>query len=249
MKFLTIFIFAAFSLSSFAGNLKVFSMNLHCGLGNWQSRLDLVVNEILKVNPDVIGLQEVCFNDEMNMTSTIVQKLKDGGYDVNFKLTTETHQSFIKYQEELLIISKHVVTNTLDESLPGIKFFENRIIAVEINNIWFINTHLHFALPQIRTRQYRKIARLFSEKSAMLMGDLNSNSNDGESSVMKKNNWKDYYNGPTFPAHKPNKTFDGFWTTSSLTSQIEKSEMKRVFVGEVNPPSDHLGIMIEMDLK
>lgn len=249
MKFLVITIFGLLSFSAFAGNLKVFSMNLHCGLGDWQARMETVVQEILEIDPDVIGLQEVCFNDDMNMTKTIIQKLEDGGYDVNFKLTTETHQSFIKYQEELLIISKHVVTNSLDESLPGIKFFENRILAIEINNIWFINTHLHFAFPQVRTRQYRKISRLFKDKNALLMGDLNSNSSDEESNLMKKDNWKDYYNGPTFPSHKPDKTFDGFWTTATLTSQIQKYEMKRLFLDEVNPPSDHLGILLEMDLK
>lgn len=224
-------------------------MNLHCGLGDWEARMDDVVNEILKHNPDVIGLQEVCYNKDMNMTADILQKLNQGGYEVKFSRTTDTHKSFLKYQEELLVITRHEVSATIDEDLPSLKFFENRLLAIEIDGTWFVNTHLHFALPQIRTQQYKKISKLFSDKSALLMGDLNSNSGNGESKILKTNNWKDYFNGPTYPSHKPSKTFDGFWTSSLFTKNILKFDMTRLFVDAVNPPSDHLGVMLELELK
>lgn len=248
MKFLVISFLFFVTTIAFAGKAKVFSMNLHCGLGDWQNRMDTVTEEIIRLDPDVIGLQEVCYNKKMNMTDYIVAKLIDGGYPVKFWKTTDTHQSFLKYQEQLLIITKHEVSSDIIESLPSMKFFENGFIAIKIENTWFINTHLHFALPQIRSKQYARISDVFSSKKAILMGDLNSNPLDKESLVMKKNKWSSFYNGPTYPSHKPEKTFDGFWTSNSLSSQIRQSDMRILFAGLDDQPSDHLGIWLEMEL-
>ncbi|MFL5786318.1 MAG: hypothetical protein ACJ76H_16995, partial [Bacteriovoracaceae bacterium] len=99
-------------LSPIASAFSIFSMNLHCGLGDWKSRVDIVVAEILKESHDVIGLQEVCYNNTMNMGTYIHEQLTKGGYPVKAMETQNTHRSFFKYQEQLLLISRHEATET-----------------------------------------------------------------------------------------------------------------------------------------
>lgn len=239
-------IFLSFSLH--AKTLKIFSMNLHCGLGDWQSRLNTVIAEIIKKDPDVIGLQEVCYNNEMNMTSFIVHELKRFKYPVKFVKTTDTHQSFLKFQEQLLIISKKKVSSVVDMELPSVKFFENRLLGIEVGGVWAVTTHLHFALPQIRESQYHKISDYFSDKKVVLFGDLNSNPANGEASILHQENWKHYFPGPSYPSENPTKTFDGFWTSDSLSKKIKSSESVLIFKNHPYPPSDHLGVFMKIQI-
>ena len=92
--------------ASFASQMRIFSMNVHCGVDDWRARMDIIVAEILRLNPDVIGLQEVCYNAEMNMAGYIRDELTKGGYKVQSFETLDTHRSFIKFQEQLLLISR-----------------------------------------------------------------------------------------------------------------------------------------------
>lgn len=247
MRFTLIFMLF-FSLTAQAKSLKVFSMNLHCGLGDWKSRMDTVIAEIVKTDPDIIGLQEVCYNDEMNMTSYIVEQLKKQKYPIKYFKTTDTHQSFIKYQEQLLIISKKKVTATLDSSLPSMKFFENRLLGIQVGDLWVVTTHLHFALPIIRDAQYKKTAKMFSDKPAIIFGDMNSNPSNSETEIFHKDQWSHYFPGPSYPSENPTKTFDGFWTSKSFSQKIKSAKAIILMPGLPNPPSDHLGVFINIKL-
>lgn len=235
---------------SFASHeLKIFSMNMHCGLGDWKSRSDLVIQEIISSQPDVIGLQEICFNSEMNMTEYFLQRLEALGYQIKSWKTLKTHKSFLKFQEELLIISKHEATSSDGRLIPGVKFFENGYAALEINGVWFVTTHLHFALPQIRSAQYKTLSSLFSEKNAVIFGDMNSNPTNRETGIFHEENWTPFYAGPTYPSDKPTKTFDGFWITKSFAQYIKSHEIRRLFVDAQTQPSDHLGIDLSLILE
>jgi endonuclease/exonuclease/phosphatase family metal-dependent hydrolase len=244
MKYLVILVSILFL--NLASATTFFSMNLHCGLGDWKSRVDIVVKEVLLRDPDIIGFQEVCYNSDIDMTKYIIKSLKAGGYPVTFSKTAETHRTFIKYREQLLIITKRYVTNTKESWLPSMKFFENKYLAIEVDGFWAITSHLHFALPQIREKQFELIAKRFSDKPVILFGDLNSNPSDAETNVMKKN-WVSYYGGPTYPSANPDKTFDGFWATKVFADSVSSSTFEILFKNEVNAPSDHLGIWLEVD--
>lgn len=244
MKYLVMM--AAILISNAACATTFFSMNLHCALGDWKSRVDIVLKEILIRDPDIIGFQEVCHNAEIDMAKYIVESLKAGGYPLKFSKTAETHRTFIKYHEQLLIITKLDVKNVEESWLPSMKFFENKYLAIEVDGFWAITSHLHFALPQIREKQFNVVAKKFSDKSAIIFGDMNSNPKDSETSIMKKNGWVSYFGGPTYPSEKPSKTFDGFWSTSKFHRSVESFEFEILFKDEVNPPSDHLGIWLEV---
>jgi endonuclease/exonuclease/phosphatase family metal-dependent hydrolase len=148
-------------LSPVASAFSIFSMNLHCGLGDWKSRVDIVVAEIVKEAPDVIGLQEVCYNRDMNMGAYIHQQLTKAGYPVKAMETQDTHRSFLKYQEQLLLMSRHEATETKKGNLPSVPLLRNGYVTMKIGSRWFLTTHLHFALPMVRERQFAAIQEAF----------------------------------------------------------------------------------------
>lgn len=231
---------------AFSSSMKVFSMNLHCGLGDWKARMDLVVSEILKVNPDVIGLQEVCYNDEMNVATYIREKLQQGGYGARGFETIDTHRSFLKYQEQLLLITRHEVSETKKGYLPSAPTLRNGYVSFRIGEQWFLTTHLHFALSSIRKSQYAAITKLFADKGTIIFGDLNSNPADSETDVMKKSGWTSAFDGPTFPSDNPGKTFDGFWMSPRFYQDVLATTFELHFLNAPVQPSDHLGISLDL---
>lgn len=245
MKYLVLGSMFFLMLPAFAGT-SIFSMNLHCALGDWKTRTDTVVTEIIKRNPEIIGLQEVCYNSEVDMAKYIVEELKRRRYPVVFAQTADTHRTFVKFHEQLLIISRITVTRHEESWLPSMKFFENKYLAIDTGKFWAVTTHLHFALPQIRERQFRMISKRFTDKKAVVFGDLNSNPENGETSVLHTGLWTAFYGEPTYPASNPTKTFDGFWVTKSFAESMRTSFFEVLFK-EVKPePSDHLGIWLEV---
>ncbi len=245
MKFLILFLIV-FPVSSFAGGMKIFSMNLHCGLDDWKSRMDIVVAEILKSNPDVIGLQEVCYNRDMNMATYIRSELVKGGYPVESLETFDTHTSFVKYQEQLLIISRHKSVEKDAGALPSPSVLKNGYLAIRIGEQWFLTTHLHFAIAMIRKSQYEFIHKKFGGKKAIMFGDLNSNPDDRETDVLRHTAWMSFFDGATYPSDAPEKTFDGFWMTESFYAQVMATTIERIFLNARVHPSDHLGIELTL---
>lgn len=249
MKILIFFLLSALAGQIQAASLEIFSMNLHCALGDWKERVDIVVEEIIHRNPDIIGLQEVCKNKNADMTGYILSELSRSNYPVKSWKTIETHRSFISYQEELLIISKHEATESTEGSIPSVKFFENKFVGLKVNGIWFVTTHLHFALPSVRRAQYRTLDNKFSDKETFLFGDMNSHPGNSETSPFHSSNWSHYFNGPTYPSHNPKRTFDGFWHSSALSEKVQSASTEILFQNLEHAPSDHLGVYLQVELK
>ncbi|MES2528108.1 MAG: endonuclease/exonuclease/phosphatase family protein [Bdellovibrionota bacterium] len=247
MKLLLLFIL--FSFSAVAKDMTVFSMNLHCGLDDWQKRMDVIIDEVIRLNPDVIGLQEVCYNAEMNMAKYIGDTLSRKGYPVKSQHTIDTHRSFVKYQEQLLIISRHAAQDLESGNLPGPGFLQNGYISFRLGNLRFLTTHLHFALSSIRRSQYEFIQKKYGKQAVIIFGDLNSNPEDSETNVLKKALWTPFFDGPTFPSDNPKKTFDGYWMTEKFHEEVMATTIDRIFLNRGTQPSDHLGINLSILLR
>lgn len=247
MKTILGVILVLFSLNAAAAQIEIFSMNLHCALGDWKSRLNTIIDEIILRNPHVIGLQEVCKNKQLDMTDYILKELKKHNYQVKNFARAETHRSFIHYQEELLIITRMEAKQKLEGNLTSLKFFENKYLGLKIGDTWFITTHLHFALPSIRATQYRELNEEFKSTKAVVFGDMNSHPGNKETNVVKMSGWKAFFNGPTYPARKPDKIFDGFWMTKASGDNLSSASVEILFSEEHEPPSDHLGVYLTME--
>jgi endonuclease/exonuclease/phosphatase family metal-dependent hydrolase len=180
------------------------------------------------------------------MAAYIRSELNKGGYNVRTLESYDTHRSFIKYQEQLLILSRHDREEVLKGELPGVSFLRNGYVAIRLGDFWFLTSHLHFALPMIRKSQYKFIDQKFGQMKAIIFGDLNSNPESGETGVLKIAGWESYFDGPTYPSSDPTKTFDGLWMTESFHNEVLSTAMDRHFMNVRNQPSDHLGISLQI---
>lgn len=247
MKTILGLILISFSLNAAAAQMEIFSMNLHCALGDWKSRLETIIDEIILRNPHVIGFQEVCKNKQLDMADYILRELKKKNYQVKSFARAQTHRSFINYQEELLIITRMETKQKLEGNLTSLKFFENKYLGLKIADTWVITTHLHFALPSIRATQYHELNEEFNSSKAIIFGDMNSHPGNRETSVFKMSGWKAFFNGPTYPARNPDKIFDGFWMSKASADNLSSASMEILFSEEHEPPSDHLGVYLIME--
>jgi endonuclease/exonuclease/phosphatase family metal-dependent hydrolase len=194
----------------------------------------------------VIGLQEVCYNDEVNMAKYIEESLNKNGYPVKSLITIDTHRSFLRFQEQLLLLSRHASHDIQSGYLPGPSILRNGYVSFRIGPLRFLTTHLHFALPGIRRKQYEFLQQQFGRHSVLMFGDLNSNPEDTETEVLKKTAWVPFFDGPTYPSDNPNKTFDGFWMSERFHDEVMATSIERLFLNLRNQPSDHLGIRLSI---
>jgi len=227
---------------------RVFSMNLHCALGNWHARLDTVLDELARERPDVMGFQEVCRNKKVDMARYLVDGLESRGYHVAYWRTVDTHGTFFKYQEQLLVISGRPVHGVEEGKLPSMPFLRNKYLGVQLDGQWVVVTHLHFLLPQIRQFQAHKLVKLWSGRPVLLLGDFNTSGDAWELGRFAKRGWSSYFPGKTFPSDKPKKVFDGFLLSPELAARVESAAARRIFEGLADPPSDHLAVGLDLTL-
>lgn len=246
MKVLIIFILCLLPALAFTAELRILSMNMHCALGDWEKRTLIVVDEIIRLNPDVIGFQEICKNENVDMKEFIWEELNKRS-QFQSRHSVQTHRTFIKYFEELFIVSRRDSERQFSGKLPAVPTLENMYVGMEIDDMNFITTHLHFALPQIRRRQY-EVLRKFTQTKTIIFGDMNSNPKNPETMPFKKDGWFPVYSGPTYPSDKPSKTFDGFWLSPSLKKKVSSIKVERLFVDADTQPSDHLGIFMILEM-
>lgn len=227
------------------GEIRLLSMNMHCALGDWEKRTLIVIDEIIRLNPDVIGFQEICKNDSVDMKEFIWEELNNRSR-FQSRHSIQTHRTFIKYFEELFIITKNNSESKFSGKLPAVPTLENMYLGLENGGIKFITTHLHFALPQIRRKQY-EVLRKFSSEKTIIFGDMNSNPKNSETSPLKNDGWLPVYSGPTYPSENPTKTFDGFWISAPLKKDIVSIKVERLFLNAETQPSDHLGVVMTLE--
>lgn len=246
MKALIFVILSLISMTALATEVRILSMNMHCALGEWQKRTLIVVEEIIRLNPDVIGFQEICKNNDVDMKEFIWEELNKRSY-FESRNSIRTHRTFIKYHEELFIVAKVSSDKKFHGKLPAVPTLENMYLGLEIDGISFITTHFHFALPHIRRKQYEALSS-FTPQKTIVFGDMNSNPGNSEALPFIKDGWMPVYGGPTYPSHKPSKTFDGFWLSPAMKTAVTNVKIERLFLNAKTQPSDHLGLLMTLEI-
>lgn len=226
---------------------RYFSMNLHCLVGDWKARLDLVADELVRRDVDVAGFQEVCRKGSSDMAEYLVGALLARGYAVAYWSAVNTHKSFYRSQEQLLMISRLPVASHEAGRLPSIAMLANYYQGAQINGRWIVNTHLHFMLPQLRKIQVKRISKLWSSRDVLMLGDFNSAPNKKAMKPLRDAKWAALFAGPTYPADDPKKIFDGFWLSESLSKRVQRARATTVFGGYSPSVSDHLGVVLDVD--
>ncbi len=246
--------------------VKVATLNLFNRMGDWESRQPLVVDQLVKLMPDVIGFQEIDLMIDQGM---------EVSREVNKRLADQEHYRI-----------KHATTPGLMASIFGIgtlarvecvehevldlmsfeRIAQRMVYAAGGARFALVNTHLHHP-PEAadeRAEQAEYILRWLDRHEALptvVSGDFNSYAGERVIDVMKRRFRSAY---ETAHGHEPEKTWPTPVNTyddapaGTLDYIYVSPEFKIVEAGLAfdQPatdnadlfPSDHLGLYAVLDL-
>jgi len=238
---------AFFQTFSYAGQmpLKIMSFNLHCLEDNWVKRLEIFAQEAARISPDIISLQEVCTTETENGIQFLKEKLMMAGYPLQELRVQYTHKSWDKYYEHLVILTKNKIEYSKQGYLPPSPFLRG-YVALKIKGKWFLNTHLEFLDGNYRTEEVKFLMNIFPSEQHVIMGDFNSSPTEEDLVLFHHAGYRSYFPGPTFPAHAPQTTIDGFWLSSNFA--YSRADVIRFFQNEYAGTylSDHFAVLISI---
>ncbi len=275
MKKLVFFLLTIISIFSFASNnvlydgkvegkkpkVKVMTYNIAAGANNFKVNLEKTAEAIKKVNPDIVGIQEV---DRLTNRSGKVDQAKVlaelTGYNLVFGKTID----FDGGEYGIAILSKHPILNHYQINLPSSDEQRIALIAnVEVPGfevpITYINTHLDWhENPETRMSQIYAIDEhtLDIRGIKLLGGDFNDTLN---SNVIQHLNryWTpvitEENDHRTWPAINPEVGLDYIFTNHAQVWEAKTyipnspKSMKKDGI-EWNKVSDHMPIITELTL-
>lgn len=203
------------------------TMNLHCMLDQWERRFPLILDQILIQSPDVIAFQEVCTNPSTgeNQIDYIKNYLSQKNYPIQSSEVIYAHPAWGKYDEHLLILSKHSAIQT-DKGLLPASLLQRVFVALKINNVWHINTHLAYrdVDAQNRKDQLQFLIHRFTNDSHIFMGDFNSSPKSYEQSELYNRRYFPFFPDRTFTGDSSNLelAIDGFWFDPNILKRIRQ---------------------------
>ena len=199
-----------------------------------------------KLDPDVISFEEVCVDGSENMIGFIRSGLRSRGYAYKSYVKVYTHKAWDKYDEYMLMFSKHNAQKTQRGSLPHSPL-KRSYQAMKIADSWFVNVHLEHRRDYhpYRENQVKFLISNFKNEKHIIMGDFNSSPFDREQKAFHNLGYTNYFPSLTHPQPKPTRAIDGFWISPTLHAR--SVEAKSLFKNTVDGVhlSDHLGVFIK----
>lgn len=201
------------------------TINLHCMLDQWQRRLPIILDQIISQSPDIIAFQEVCSNPSTgeSQIAYINNYLNHRAYPIHSSEIIYAHAAWGKYDEHLMIVSKHSAIQT-DKGLLPASLLQRVFVALKINDIWYINTHLAYrdVDAQNRKDQLQFIINRFASDRHIIMGDFNSSPKSWEQSELYNRGYYPFFPDRTFTGDSSNLEFaiDGFWFDPKILKKI-----------------------------
>jgi endonuclease/exonuclease/phosphatase family metal-dependent hydrolase len=229
-------------------DVKVFSMNLHCFEERWQQRFDTILTTLIEEDIAVYSFQELCIGEGEDQVAYLLQRLQELHPGEWTHRSLFTHRAWDKYDESLLIVARGQ-DHSLRSALLPVSPLRRGYVAVQVGDIWFVNTHLeyHEDNAEYRLRQLEYLADEFGGQSHVIMGDFNSSPEMREQEPLRLENYEPHFPGLTYPAALPEIGIDGFWLSPGLKARISTATATRLFGPQLRGgvQSDHLGVMLE----
>ena len=162
-------------------NLKVMSINLRHNSDFWEERFPLVADEIVRLKPDLIGIQEMAIG--INQTRTLLRLIAERDPAGELKYHFYEH---LKYGPDMIkgegvtILSRFPISKKaavdLGNSRPAVFA---RVVPEPGIAIDFYNTHLHhMGGDEVRFPQAQKLVAFMQDNYAgnfaFLTGDMNA---------------------------------------------------------------------------
>lgn len=163
-----------------AQRIRALSLNIWNRSGPWKDRLELIRQGIERLEPHVIGLQEVVVDDEGSQAEEIA---KGFGYEIAYG-TASKYANGATFGNAIL--SKHKILSHENRELPSPGTSQRAAIFAKLDTslgpLPFCSTHLAWKFEEgfIREMQVRALATFLKEKReetdlpAIVVGDFNT---------------------------------------------------------------------------
>lgn len=245
--------------------LKIISYNI-MGMkpGSYpETRLKIIIQNLKQLDPDIIGLQEICESPGSGGSDNqgrIIADSLTAFFGIPYSIYySGTHMAWDgQFREMIGIITKHPVEQQGFADLPKGTFSRKVVwnhIVTPLGRINFFNTHIDGEPTGATLSQVQKMLAYVAQRDSafpaaavVLTGDLN-NVPESESittvSTALDDSWKKVNGslpGYTSPCEAPNARIDYvFYKSRKIKPLASAVVMKESFRG--NYPSDHAGVM------
>lgn len=235
---------------------QLITMNIQCYQGNWEFRLQQILNHFLSLGPDVIALQEVCTQPSTGSSQVeyIRQYLSSRGYPLQTFEAQYTHPAWNQFDEYLLVISKHRSQGVDKGFLPDSPL-KRGYVGVEIDQSWYIDIHLEYREDQahFRRQQLDFLKHRFQNRSHIILGDFNSAPESMEQGGLRDGGYFAIFPGSSHLGGDGNGSsrIDGFWFSAQARSRLENWDAKIMLNQKVQDQylSDHFAVYLWMSLR
>ncbi len=156
------------------GPIRVGTLNCRNTADRWRARAPLLVRQLVALEPDVIGLQEL--RRFPSQARSIRKRALSGG--LLFDQYRSSKTGLYALWEGIAVLSRLPVLDRSKLTLAG----ENRVaqrvtVAAAGGHLDFYNTHLAAEGEEVRTRQVHQLLEWMGERSSLpqvLVGDFNA---------------------------------------------------------------------------
>ena len=171
-----------------SSGISVVTLNIWHDRDNWPARMDYIVRELRRLDPDVIGLQEVIQRDTLpNQAATIARAL---GYDFHFT-SVDSEEKPQRYGNAIL--TKHTITGRNWKPLNPLNDYRtvaHARIDIGGREVDVYDTHLHHTAEggPIRREQIEDMLGFIRSTRGggpvIVMGDFNAPTDAPEMRLM-----------------------------------------------------------------
>lgn len=240
--------------------VRAATANIRCLVDDWDGRLELLAADLVAIDADLIGLQEVCRDAARDALPELLGAIENRGGPVYYTLRADTHLAWDQYQEGIALLSRWPLADATIVDLPPGAFPRKAAvarIAAPGGPIVAAATHLSFgaARADIRRQQLAEVraavdALRTAGEPAIIAGDLNETPTGAAITAAIAAGYADAWTaarpgdpGPTVPADAPVARIDYVLTralTATAAARFLDTPSGALW------PSDHLGVWADL---
>jgi len=241
--------------------VRVVTLNLRCLSDDWDARLPIIADGLAAVDPDLVGLQEVCEeNGVRDALTELIAALEARTGRRYTPYRAVTHRAWSTYDEGIAILSALPLEATQTVALPT-GTFPRKVLLARVTRpaggaLVFATTHLDQLDTTTRKLQAEAVGAALdafggSDEARVLTGDLNEPPIGGwVHSTLVAAGLTDLWAalhpgdaGATFPARNPVDRIDYVWFAAGA-SGLAGQAIARILTAAVGgvTGSDHLGL-------
>jgi len=242
--------------------MKVLTFNLRHNNDYWDERKPLVIELIQKLQPEIIGFQEVWMS--IQQAHQILEAVDGKPYEI-FVTAKQAHHGI----EGIAIASRLPATNFESLNLPGGERVAQRVsITLDGTQLCFVNTHLHNEPEDSEVERLPQMQAIMAWLDEVTMpiimtGDMNTIP-ESETIQLAKVRFASAYEQVhdhepdyTFPAPLAENTFPSYRTIDYIFISADSlNATSACIAGDkatgTNPilsPSDHRVILADIEIK